>query len=251
MHSFPNFETVCCSMFSSNCCFLTCIQVSQEEGKVIWYSHLFKNFLPVVIHTVKGFSTVSETEIDVFLEFLCFFYDPADIGNLIFGSSDFSKSSLYIWKFFLHILLKPRLKEFEHYLASKWNECNCVSSVCIYLEENMADLPSRCQHLWYLSNFYFSPYVSLFVLKLYTVNICCIRNFETEEFIFSLVVTAPVVHHQILRAVVWARWGPELMHSGAGIGFPPVPFSLLPLHFVCLPGHYPSTEDGFLWNYWL
>ena len=86
-------------MCHSNCSFLTCIQVSQEEGKVIWYSHLFKNFLPVVIHTVKGFSTVSETEIDVFLEFLCFFYDPTDVHNLISVSFAFSKSSLYIWKY--------------------------------------------------------------------------------------------------------------------------------------------------------
>ena len=86
---------------------------------MIWYSHLSKNFLPVVIHTVKGFSIVSETEIDVFLEFPCFFYDPADTGNLISGSSDFSKSSLYIWKFFLHLLLKPSFKEFEYYLARK------------------------------------------------------------------------------------------------------------------------------------
>ena len=137
-----------------------------------------------MIHTVKGFSIISETEIDVLLEFPCFFYDPTNIGNLISGSSDFSKSSLYIWKFFLHILLKPNLKEFGHYLADMWNEHNCVDSVCIYLEENIADLPSRCQNLQYLSNFYFSPYVSLFVLKLYTVNMCYIRNFETQS-VFS------------------------------------------------------------------
>ena len=86
-----------CSMSSSNYCFLTCIQVSQEVGKVVWYSYLFKNFLQfVVIHTVKGFSIVNKAEWDVFLEFSCFFYDPAD---LISGSSAFSKSSLNIWKF--------------------------------------------------------------------------------------------------------------------------------------------------------
>ena len=72
----------------------------------------------VVIHTVKDFSTVSEAEVDVFLEFSCFFCDPVDVGNLIFGSSAFSKSNLYIWKFSVHILLKPDLKDFEHYLAS-------------------------------------------------------------------------------------------------------------------------------------
>ena len=99
-------------MSSSNCCFLTCIQVSQEIGKVVWYSCLFKNFTQfVVIHTVKGFSIVNE-EVDVFLEFLCFFYYPSDVGNLISGSSVFSKSSLYIWKFLVHILLKPCLKDF-------------------------------------------------------------------------------------------------------------------------------------------
>ena len=83
------------------------------------YSHLLKNFTQfVVIHTVKGFSLVNETEIDVFLEFSCFFYDPTDVGNLISGSSAFSKSSLNIWKFMVHILLKPHLENFEHYFAS-------------------------------------------------------------------------------------------------------------------------------------
>ena len=115
-------------MSSSNCCFLSCIQVSQETGWVVWYSHLSKNFPQfVVIYTVKGFSIVNEAEVDVFLEFPCFFYDPAYVGNLISGSFAFSKSSLYIWKFSVHILLKPSLEDFEHYLASLWNECNCCS----------------------------------------------------------------------------------------------------------------------------
>ena len=84
MYSFSNFEPVHCSMSGSNCCFLTCIQVSQETGKVVWYSHLFKNFLQfVVIHIVKGFSIVNEA--DVFLEFSYFFYDPTDVGNLTSG----------------------------------------------------------------------------------------------------------------------------------------------------------------------
>ena len=126
MYSFPNLEPVCCSMSGSNCCFLTCIQVSQEAGQVVWYSHLFQNCPQfVVIHTVKGFSIVNKAEIDV-LEFCSFFYDPTDTGNLIFGSSAFPKSSLYIWKFLIHILLKPSLKDFKHYLASMWNECNCA-----------------------------------------------------------------------------------------------------------------------------
>ena len=83
-----------------------------------------KNFPQfVVIHTVKGFSVVNEAE--VFLEFPCFFYDPMDIGNLISGSSAFSKSSLYIWKFSVHVLLKPGLKNVDHYFASISDECNC------------------------------------------------------------------------------------------------------------------------------
>ena len=95
------------------------MQVSQDAGKVVWYSCLFKNFPQfVVIHTVKGFSVVNETEVDVFLQFSCFFCDPTDVGNLIFGSSAFSKSSLYIWKFSVHVLLKPILEDFAHDLAS-------------------------------------------------------------------------------------------------------------------------------------
>ena len=96
----------------SNYCFLMCIQISQEEGKVVWYSHFLKNFPQfVVIHTVKGFGIVNKAEIDVFLELACFFYDPTDVGNLISCSSAFSKSSLYIWKFSVHISLKPHLKD--------------------------------------------------------------------------------------------------------------------------------------------
>ena len=108
MYSFSYLEPVCFSMFSSNCCFLTCIQISQEVGQVVWYSHLFQNFPQfVVIHTVKGFGIVNKAEIDVFLELSCFFHDPADVGNLISGSSAFFKTSLNIWKFTVHVLLKP------------------------------------------------------------------------------------------------------------------------------------------------
>ena len=91
---FPNLEPVYCSMFSSNCWFLTCIQVSQEAGKVVWHSHLLKNFPQfIVIYTVKGFIVVNEAEVFFFFLFsLAFFYDSADIGNLISGSSTFSKS---------------------------------------------------------------------------------------------------------------------------------------------------------------
>ena len=114
-------------MSSSNCCFLTCIQVSQEAGQVVWYSHLFQNFPQfIVIHTVKGFGIVNKAEIDVFLELSCFFDDPADVGNFISGSSAFSKTSLNIWKFMVHLLLKPGLENFEHYFTSMWDECNCA-----------------------------------------------------------------------------------------------------------------------------
>ena len=86
---------------------------------VVWYSHLFKNFPQfVVIHTVKNFNVVSEAEIDVFLEFICFFYDLINVSQLISGSSAFSKSSSYIWTFSVHVLLKPSLKDSEQYLAS-------------------------------------------------------------------------------------------------------------------------------------
>ena len=106
-------------MLSSNCCFLTCTQISQEAGKVVWYSHVLKNFPQfIVIHTVKGFCIISEAEVGVFLEFLCFFYDSMDVSYLISGSYAFSKSSLYVWKFLVPVLLKPSLKDFEHYLAS-------------------------------------------------------------------------------------------------------------------------------------
>ena len=114
-------------MSGSNCCFLTCIQIFQEAAKVVWYSHLFQNFPQlVVIHTVKGFGIVNKAEIDVFLEFSCFFHDPRDVGNLISGSAGFSESSLNIWEFSVQVLLKPGLDSFDHYFPRVWDECNCV-----------------------------------------------------------------------------------------------------------------------------
>ena len=119
MYSFPSLEPVCCSMSNSNCCFLTYVQISQEACQVIRCSHLFKNFLQfVVMHTIKCFSIVNEAEVDVFLEFSCFFYKPMDVGKWISGSSAFSKSSLNIWKFSVHVLLKPSLENVEHHFAS-------------------------------------------------------------------------------------------------------------------------------------
>ena len=111
----------------SNWCFLTCIQISQEAGQVVWESHLSKNFPQfVVIHTVKGFGIVNKAELDIFLELSCFFYDPMDVGNLISGAPAFSKSSLNIWEFLVHVLLKPVLENFEHYFTSMWDECKCA-----------------------------------------------------------------------------------------------------------------------------
>ena len=153
MYSFSYLEPVCCSMSSSNCFFLTCIQVSQEAGQVAWYAHLFQNFPQfIVIHTVKSFGIVNEAEVDVFLELSCFFNDPVDVGNLISASSAFSKTSLNMWKFTVHVLLKPGLENFEHYFTSLWDECNCV------VEHSMAlpffgigmktDLFQSCGHWW-------------------------------------------------------------------------------------------------------
>ena len=103
----------------NNCCFLNCIQVSQEAGQVVCYSHLLKNFSQfIAVHTVKGFDIVNKAEVDVFLELSCFSYEPMDVGKLISGSSAFSKSSLNIWNFMVHILLKPGLENFEHYILS-------------------------------------------------------------------------------------------------------------------------------------
>ena len=113
MSSFPDLEPVCCSMSSSNCCFLAYIQISQEAGQVIWHSHLLKDFPQfIVIHTVKGFGIVNKAELDVFLDPSRFFDDPVDVGHLISGSSAFSKTSLNMWKFTVHVLLKPGLESF-------------------------------------------------------------------------------------------------------------------------------------------
>ena len=114
-------------MSSSSWCFLTCMQIYQEAGKVVWYSHFLKNFPPFVgIHTVKCFGIVNKPKVDVFLELSCFFDDLTDVGNLFSGSSAVYKSSLNICKFMVHILLKPHLENFENYFASMWDECTCV-----------------------------------------------------------------------------------------------------------------------------
>ena len=106
----------------SNCCFLTCIQVSQQAGQVVWYSHLLKNFPQlVVIHTVKGFSVVTEAEVNVFLEFSCFSYGPTDVGSL----TGLFKASLYMWNFSLRMLLKPSF--FKHLSVCTTTNCGKLS----------------------------------------------------------------------------------------------------------------------------
>ena len=115
-------------LFHTNFCyFLTCIQVSQETGKMAWNFHLLKSFPQfVMIHIVKGYSIVSETKVDVFLEFPCFLYDPANVGNLVSGSSAFPKPSLDIFKFSVHVMLKPSMQDFAHNLISMGDECSCL-----------------------------------------------------------------------------------------------------------------------------
>ena len=114
-------------MSGSNCCFLTCIQVSQEAGQVVWCSHLFQNFPQfIVIHTVEGFGIIHKAEVDDFLELSCFFKDPADIGNLISGSSAIAKTSSNICKLRVQVLLKPGLENFEYYFTSVWDDCKVV-----------------------------------------------------------------------------------------------------------------------------
>ena len=145
------FATSLCSMSSSNCCFLSCIQVSQEADQVDWYSHLFQNCPQFIVnHTVKDFGIVNKAE-DVFLELSCFFNVPANVGNFISCSSAFSKTSLNIWKFTAHVLLKPGLENFEHYFASVWDECNCGIVWAFFGNAFLWDwnwLYWLCQTLW-------------------------------------------------------------------------------------------------------
>ena len=149
MYSFSYLEPVCCSMSSSNCCFLTCIQISQGAGRVVWYSHLFQNFPQlIVIHTVKGFGIVNKAEIGVFLELSCFFHDPVDVGNLISGSSTFSKTNLNIRKFTVHILLEAWLGEFWALLGPLPH----FKSWCCYICKLYSSHPSL--HLSYILYLY-------------------------------------------------------------------------------------------------
>ena len=155
MYSFSYLEPVCCSMSSSNCCFLTSISVSQEVGQVVWYSHLFQNFPQfIVIHTVKGFGIVNKVAwtsgssrftycwslawkiLSITLlacemsAIVWYFEHTSDISQFMYEKEKKNKiknkTSLNIWKLTVHVLLKPGLENFEHYFTSVWDECNCV-----------------------------------------------------------------------------------------------------------------------------
>ena len=149
---FLDFEPISCSIQGSNCCFLTCIQVSQKTGKIVWYSHLSKSF-PQFFMIHKGVSIVNETEIDVSLTSPCFLYNPVNVGNLISSSSSFSKPSLDIWKFLFRIMLKPTCKILSITLLA-W-EMNAVvwwsaySLVLSFLETGIrTGLFQSCGHCW-------------------------------------------------------------------------------------------------------
>ena len=140
-------------MSTSKCCVLTYIQVFQEADQVVSYSHLLKNFPQFFVHTVKGFGIVNKAEVDIFLELSCFFHDLKDVDNLISGSFAFSKSSLNIWKFTVHILLKPGLENFEHYFARVWDECKCTVDwtffgIAFLGIEMKTDPFQSCDHCW-------------------------------------------------------------------------------------------------------
>ena len=126
MYSFPNLEPVCCSMSSSNCCFLTCIQISQEAAKVVWYFHLLKNFPQFVIHTVKDFGIVNKAKVDIFLELSCFFDDQWMLAIWSLVPLPFLNPAWTSESFTVHLLLKPGLENVEHYFASMSDECNCA-----------------------------------------------------------------------------------------------------------------------------
>ena len=172
-------------MSSSNCCFLTCIQISQEAGKVVWYSIFPQS---VLIHTVKGFGIVNKAEIDVFLELFCFFDDPVDVGHLIYGSSAFSKTSLNIWKFTVHLLLKPGLENFEHYFIGMWDECNCAIVWAFFVTSPRYQvLKPYLPELLGIGSEMVSLYLLLILSRVFTL-------FTVQAGIFSKCISGQITH---------------------------------------------------------
>ena len=150
-------------MSCSNCCFLTCIPISQESSKVVWYSLLFQNFPQfIVIHTVKGIGVVNKAEVDGFLEFSCFFHDPADVGNLIYGSLAFSKSSLNIWAFWALLC--------QHGLLQSYGHC-WVFQICWYIE--YSSLIASTFRIWNSSAGFLSPPLALFLVMFSKAHLTC------------------------------------------------------------------------------
>ena len=212
-------------MSSSNCCFLTCIQISQEVDQVVWYSHFWKNFPQcVVIHTVKGFGIVNKAEVDVFLELSHFFNDPTDVSNFISGSSAFSKTSLNIWKFTVHVLLKPGLENFEHYFASVWDECNCavVTTVPRYyqktkeLEWSSHSLAYEITQLTKTNQTTFHGHRTRPLQWPTRCGVCFSLNLNKSTSYLQLCVSLNSFCNETSRT--WASLGPKTRHCGFWLG---------------------------------
>ena len=151
------FGTSLFSMSRSNCCIFTGIQMSQEAGKVVWYSHLLKNFPQfTVIHIVKGFGIVNNAELDVFLDFSCFFMIQQLLAIWSLVPLPFLKPA-WIWKFMVHVMLKPGLENFENYFTSVWGVCNCAV-VCPFFALPSFEIGMKtalfqsCGHCWVFQN---------------------------------------------------------------------------------------------------
>ena len=196
----------------------------QDAGQVVRYSYLLKNFPQfIVIHTVKGFGIVSKAEVDVFLELSCFFDDPTDIGNFVSSSCAFSKSSLNIWKFSVHILLKPCLENFECYFASMWDEYNCVLVWTVFgiafgigMETDLFQSYSHCWvfqicwhneyttftesyfSIWNNSTWIPSPPLALFIMMLLKAHL------KTQKWKF-LRMQVQTIKTLILRVLIYSR----------------------------------------------
>ena len=155
MYSFPNLEPVHWSTPSSNCCFLTSTQISQEVGQVVWHSYLFQNFPVCCDPTVKVFTVVNKTEIDVFLELPCFFLWSSRCWQFDLWFLCLLKTSLNIWKFMVHVLSKPCLENFDHYFASVWDEYSCMVVWTFFAFAFLCDWNENCPFpvLWPLLSF--------------------------------------------------------------------------------------------------